>query len=100
MGQIIVISIAGSLFQNIAAERIRHILPDYSSYDISQLTTGVHSTIFQGLSSEAQSQVVEQVTIAIRNVFILILAISAPALIGSLFLSVSVLYLDSKQYID
>lgn len=91
MGQIMVISIAGALFQNIGSERIGHILPGLSSYEITQLTTGVHSPTFQNLSPEVQSQVVQQVTIAIRNVFILMLAISAPGLIGSLFLSVSVL---------
>jgi hypothetical protein len=90
MGQIIVISLAGSLFQNIGAERISQILPDLSSQDVIQLTTGIHSPIFEALGPDIQRQVVEHVTIAIRNVFILILAISAPAFIGSLFMSVSV----------
>lgn len=90
MGQIIILSVAGTLFQNIGSQRISHILPDLSSYDIIQLTTGVNSPAFQSLSPEFQSKVVEQITIAIRDVFVLILAVSTPALIGSLLLSVSV----------
>lgn len=89
MGQIVVISIGGSLFQNLSANAIARVLPDLSATAISQLTTGVHSDAFRALATEAQAQVVEAVTVAIRDVFIWILALDAPALIGACFLSVS-----------
>ncbi|KAI1771731.1 major facilitator superfamily domain-containing protein [Hypoxylon cercidicola] len=87
MGQIVILSLAGSLFQNIGAQRIMDLIPDLSFEDALQLTTGTHSSIFEGLGPELQGQVVEQLTLALRNVFIAMLATSAAALIGSLFLS-------------
>ena len=88
MGFILVLSLAGTIFQNIASEQISQILPNAPADEIVQLTAGTHSAIFKSLSSEVQFQVVEQVTLAIRNVFLVMVAGSALAFIGSLFLSV------------
>lgn len=87
MGFILILSIGGTIFQNIATERISQIIPNAPADDIVQLTTGTHSAIFKSLSSEVQGQVIEQVTLAIRNVFFVMVAGSALAFISSLFLS-------------
>lgn len=90
MGQIIILSIGGSLFQNIGSELLSQILPDLPADDIIRLTTGTHSPIFEALSQDLQTRVVEQITLALRNVYFVMVATSGLAFIGSLFLSVSV----------
>ncbi|KAI0879968.1 MFS general substrate transporter [Annulohypoxylon maeteangense] len=86
MGQIIVLSLAGSVFQNIGTKKIAAVLPNASAHDVSQLTLGTHSAIFESLSPDLQASVIEQITLALRNVFIIMVAVSALGLISSLFL--------------
>ncbi|KAL4809571.1 MFS general substrate transporter [Aspergillus unguis] len=77
MGQIILLSVAGSLYQNISARKLSSILPrSYSASDIQQLTTGRHSPLFETLGGDVQGQVVEQVALAIRNTFAVVVAVS------------------------
>ncbi|KAI2618204.1 MFS general substrate transporter [Hypoxylon sp. NC1633] len=92
MGQIVLLSLAGSLYQNIGSQRIGEILPNLSAYDVQQLTTGRHSPIFDSLSPEIQTQVVQIVTLAIRDGFAAIVPASGLAFIASLFLSRRKLY--------
>ncbi|KAI1119044.1 major facilitator superfamily domain-containing protein [Nemania sp. NC0429] len=87
MGSILYLGLAGSLFQNIGSERIRNLIPRLSFQDALQLTTGTSSDVFKALSADDQNIVIEQVTFALRNVFLIIVITSAIAFIGSLFLS-------------
>ncbi|KAJ4304911.1 hypothetical protein N0V90_000439 [Kalmusia sp. IMI 367209] len=87
LGFIVILSVAGTIFQNIGSDEISNILPDAPPTDIIQLTAGTHSAVFKSLSPSVQLQVVEQVTLAIRNVFLVMVAASALAFIVSLFLS-------------
>lgn len=89
MGQIIILSLGGSLFQNICIAELSAILPGVPEEDIVELTTGTHTPIFDSLDDGLQAQVVYRVTLAIRNVYYVIMAASAAAFITSLFLSVS-----------
>ena len=59
------------------------------------MTTGINSLLYRSLSKTLQSAVIEQVTLAIRNTFGLIVVGSGPGLIGSLFIGVSMIL--SKQ---
>lgn len=53
------------------------------------MITGTHSAAFQNLSQAVQQSVIDQVALAISNVFAIILAGSALAFISSLFLGVT-----------
>lgn len=88
-GQIVVLSVGGSIYQNISLERLRDAIPGISNSGALQLTTGTHGTIFESLSSDSQDQVVHIVTDGMRYAFALLIPITGLALIGSLFLSVS-----------
>ena len=88
MGFILILSVAGTVFQNIASDKIHEVLPNAPPDDIVQLTTGIHSAIFRSLSNEHKFEVIERVTLAIGNVFLVMVAGSALAFIGSVFLSV------------
>ncbi|KAH4299221.1 hypothetical protein HBH64_047120 [Parastagonospora nodorum] len=92
MGFIVMLSISGTIFQNIGAQKISQILPDMPLSDVIQLTTGTHSAIYKGLGSTVQVQVVEQITFALHDVFFVMVAGSALAFIGSLFLNRRKLY--------
>ncbi|KAI1474602.1 MFS general substrate transporter [Daldinia eschscholtzii] len=86
-GQIIVLGLGGSVFQNVAVKLITQALPDVSAADAIELTTGTASSAFEALSSEHQTQVIEQLTRAIRDVFIVLVGTSGLGFIGSVFLS-------------
>jgi hypothetical protein len=89
IGAITFLGTAGSIFGNIAVQKLGQILPDLSRAELLQLTTGTHGESYQNLPRELQSSVSEEVTLAIRNVFGIIMVVSALSLIVSLFLSVS-----------
>ena len=91
LGAIVILAVAGSLYQNIGANDISRILPDLSRDEVLQLTSGRYSSLFQNLSGEARDQVVQAVTLAIRNGFRILVVGSALALVSSFFLSVSLL---------
>jgi len=89
MGQITLLSVAGSLFQNLASKELVKLVPGAPFEDILQLTTGRNSPLFKALNPGLQIKVIEQITVAIRNPFAIVVAGSSLALISSLFLSVS-----------
>jgi hypothetical protein len=91
LGQIALLSLAASLYQNIGVQKIHALLPHLSAQDVQQLTTGRQSSLFDGLSVEIQTVLIEQVTLAIRNTFAILIAASALAFIASLFLGVRIL---------
>ncbi|PYI24916.1 MFS general substrate transporter [Aspergillus indologenus CBS 114.80] len=92
MGQIALLSVAASLYQNIGANKLHDLLPTYSRAEVQDLTTGRQSALFQTLSPALQTQVIAEVTLAIRNVFAILVAASALGFIGSLFLKRHKLY--------
>ncbi|KAK0117215.1 hypothetical protein ONS96_013049 [Cadophora gregata f. sp. sojae] len=92
IGAITFLGISGTLYNNIGAEKLGQILPDRSRPELLQLITGTHSASFQSLSQTVQQSVIDQVTLAISNVFAIILAGSALAFISSLFLGRHKLY--------
>ncbi|KAJ8117000.1 hypothetical protein ONZ43_g4310 [Nemania bipapillata] len=87
MGSIFYLSLGGSLFQNIGSQQIRRLIPTLSAGDALQLTTGTSSAVYKALGPHDQFIVIEQVTIAIRHVFLVVVVTSAIGFIGSLFLS-------------
>ncbi|KAG4419109.1 hypothetical protein IFR04_007705 [Cadophora malorum] len=92
IGAITFLGISGTLYNNIGAEKLGQILPGRSRPELLQLITGTHSAAFQGLSQTVQQSVIDQVALAISNVFAIILAGSALAFISSLFLGRHKLY--------
>lgn len=98
LGAIVILSVAGSLYQNIGIDKISQIIPDATREQIMQLTSGRYSSIFQTLSVDARDQVVQEVTLAIRHGFLILVAGSALAFISSFFLSVSIsiVYIQSS----
>ncbi|KAJ5986628.1 DNA repair protein RAD50 [Penicillium sp. IBT 35674x] len=83
----------GAIFQNLVIKKISSVLPGYSTSEISEITTGTSGSVFQSLSSDQKSAVIDQVTDSIRRVLFYPLAISAFGFILSFTLSRRKLYL-------
>lgn len=83
------------MFQNIGVQKLQTALPSASRDEVLELTTGINSDFYHSLSQGQQAAVVDQVTLAIRNVFGLIVVGSAMGLILSGFLGVSLLSTSS-----
>ncbi|KAK4240607.1 major facilitator superfamily-domain-containing protein [Achaetomium macrosporum] len=92
MGLITYLGVAGALYIIIGTDNLGKILPHLPYQDLLQLTTGIHSAVFEELSPDLKSAVVHQVTVAIRNTFGLIMAGSAMTFVLSLFLGRKKLY--------
>lgn len=69
LSAIVILAVAGFLYQKVGADKISRILPDVTREEVMQLTSGRYSSLFQSLSRDARDQVVEVVTLAIRNGF-------------------------------
>lgn len=88
LGAIVILSVAGSLYQNIGAQKLSRIVPNATPEELLQLTSGRYSRIFQSLTPEVRDRVVQEVSLAIRNGFLILVAGSAIAFVSSFFLSV------------
>lgn len=89
LGVVTYLAVAGAIFQNIGAQKLQAALPNASQDQVLELTTGTNSDFYRSLSQDQQHAVIEQVTLAIRNVFALMMVGSALGLILSGFLGVS-----------
>lgn len=87
-GAITILSTAGALFQNLGVQYIKGVLPHASIADINDLITGRASPVFQRLSPDEQDDVIQQVTLAIQRIFILLFAASSLGLLTTVFLKV------------
>ncbi|RYP60548.1 hypothetical protein DL771_010478 [Monosporascus sp. 5C6A] len=51
LGAVTFLGISGSVFQNIAVARLSELLPNASDDEVLQLTTGIHSAVYEGLDA-------------------------------------------------
>lgn len=91
LGVVTYLAVAGAIFQNIGVQKLQAALPDASEAEVLELTTGTNSAFYRSLNQDQQRDVIDQVTLAIRNVFALMMVGSALGLILSGFLGVSAL---------
>ncbi|KAL3470869.1 MFS general substrate transporter [Aspergillus californicus] len=96
-GVLAALCIDGAVFQNVIISKISSVLPGYSTSEVTELTAGTSSAVFQNLSEELKAVVIDQVTDTIRRVFIYPLAVSAVGFILSCFLSRRKLYLSGGK---
>lgn len=89
LGVVTYLAVAGAIFQNIGVQKLQAALPDASEAEVLELTTGTNSAFYRSLNQDQQRDVIDQVTLAIRNVFALMMVGSALGLILSGFLGVS-----------
>ncbi|CAG9953673.1 unnamed protein product, partial [Clonostachys rosea f. rosea IK726] len=84
LGMVLFLAIAGSLFQNIALEKIMRVLPNTAASEIVQLMAGTKSPAYLRLSLEEQSLVVPEVTASMKGIWIFFTVAAAISFLLSL----------------
>ncbi|KAI0505656.1 major facilitator superfamily-domain-containing protein [Xylaria bambusicola] len=74
LGMVLFLAIAGSLFHNLAVQKVGTVLPDVAPSDIGDLIAGTSSATFQMLSDTDKAAVIPQIANALTGVWIFFLA--------------------------
>ena len=89
LGMVLFLSISGTLYQNIAMQKVAKALVSTSDAEIVDLIAGTHSRAYQSLSESDKTILIPEVTEAMRSVWVLFVTGAAVSFLLSLFLSVS-----------
>lgn len=88
MGIVIFLAIAGTVYQNIAIEKVRRVLTGASEADAVLVTVGTSNPVFEKLAINDRTRVIAEIVSAMGNVWALLMAGMALSFILSLFLGV------------
>jgi len=80
---------SGTLFQNIALQKVATVLPQASKAEISNLVAGTSSSAYKRLSAADKAVVIPQITNAIGNIWLFFLVAGALSFALSMPLGVS-----------
>ncbi|TIC90858.1 Efflux pump patC [Colletotrichum higginsianum] len=78
------ISISGSLFHNIAVDKVGKALPDVSHTEIGNLIAGSTSSAFQALTDAEKALVIPEIASAMTSIWAFFLAAAALSVVCSL----------------
>ncbi|KAI0007237.1 major facilitator superfamily-domain-containing protein [Xylariaceae sp. FL0662B] len=92
LGMVLFFAICGSMFHNIAVQKVGSVLPNASSVEIGDLVAGTSSTFFQALSDSDKAVVVPQIANAMRSIWVFFLAAAALSFLCSLPLMAACLF--------
>jgi hypothetical protein len=73
LGMVIFLAICGSIYQNIAIQKVSHAMPKLNATDISNLVAGTSSRTYKALSESERALVAPQITSAMSNVWLFFL---------------------------
>ncbi|CAN9226040.1 unnamed protein product [Alternaria alternata] len=83
LGMVCFLAISGSLFHNIAVEKVGKALPEVASAEIGNLIAGSSSKAFRGLSEAEKSLVIPEIASAMSSVWTFFLAAAALSVVCS-----------------
>ncbi|KAI4959254.1 Efflux pump dep3 [Alternaria arbusti] len=83
LGMVLFLAISGSLFHNVAVDRVSRILPDVSPTEIGNLIAGSSSKAFQALSDEEKNLIVPEIASAMTSIWAFFLAAAALSVVCS-----------------
>jgi len=89
LGMVLFLAISGSLFHNIAVDKVGKALPDVSSTEIGNLIAGSSSEAFQALSEAEKALVIPEIASAMTSIWAFFLAAAALSVVCSIPLLVS-----------
>ncbi|KAH8641799.1 hypothetical protein IG631_04740 [Alternaria alternata] len=89
LGMVCFLAISGSLFHNIAVEKVGKALPEVASAEIGNLIAGSSSKVFRRLSEAEKALVIPEIASAMSSVWTFFLAAAALSVICSVPLLVS-----------
>ncbi|KAI4955792.1 Efflux pump dep3 [Alternaria rosae] len=80
LGMVLFLAISGSLFHNVAVDRVGKALPEVSPTEIGNLIAGSSSKAFQALSDEERALVIPEIASAMTSIWAFFLAAAALSL--------------------
>ncbi|KAJ2988786.1 hypothetical protein NUW58_g3795 [Xylaria curta] len=84
LGMVLFLAIAGSIFHNLAVQKVAAVVPNVPESKIGDLIAGTSSATFQLLSDAEKAAVVPQIANALTSIWIFFLAAAALSFIASL----------------
>ncbi|THC91405.1 hypothetical protein EYZ11_009134 [Aspergillus tanneri] len=74
LGMVIFLAMAGSIYQNLALQKVTQAMPALSAADITNLVAGTSSRTYKALSESERALVTPQITEAMSNVWLFLVA--------------------------
>ncbi|CCF33228.1 major facilitator superfamily transporter [Colletotrichum higginsianum] len=84
LGMVLFLAISGSLFHNIAVDKVGKALPDVSHTEIGNLIAGSTSSAFQALTDAEKALVIPEIASAMTSIWAFFLAAAALSVVCSL----------------
>ena len=98
VGIVILLSVAGSIYQNKAALGLTAALPSFSKAEIETIVAGTATPTYRSLSAADKTTVIGVIVSSINDVFGVVIAAGAICLVLSVFFGVSLSFFFSKEY--
>lgn len=89
VGIVILLSVAGSIYQNKAALRLKAALPNISPADLETIASGTANPVYDSLDESDRSSVIAAIVASINDVFVVVIAAAAVCCVLAVFLGVS-----------
>jgi hypothetical protein len=89
LGMVLFLAISGSLFHNVAVDKVGKALPEVSTAEVGNLIAGSSSEAFQALSNAEKALIIPEIASAITSMWAFFLAAAALSVVCSVPLVVS-----------
>jgi hypothetical protein len=99
MGMVIFLALAGTIYQNLALQKVGKALPNLDATEITSLVAGTSSQTYKALSQAEKDMLAPAVTSAVSNVWLFFLVAGALSFVLTPFLGVSCLSLSSTNVV-
>lgn len=90
LGIVLALAISGAVFQDRALDELQKVLPQMSHSQLRGAISGTNSSLFRQISAGTRERVLHAVVDAMSRTYYLVAAAGALAIVGSLFMKVSV----------
>ncbi|KAG9499643.1 Efflux pump dep3 [Fusarium musae] len=77
LGMVIFLAVSGSLFHNVAVDKVGNALPSASETEIGNLIAGTSSAAFKALSEEEKAAVIPEIASAMKSIWAFFMAAAA-----------------------
>nr|ART35029.1 putative Major Facilitator Superfamily transporter [Fusarium verticillioides] len=77
LGMVLFLAISGSLFHNVAVDKVGNALPSASETEIGNLIAGTSSAAFKALSDDEKSVVIPEIASAMKSIWVFFTATAA-----------------------
>ncbi|CVK91301.1 probable DHA14-like major facilitator; ABC transporter [Fusarium mangiferae] len=77
LGMVLFLAISGSLFHNVAVDKVGNALPTASEAEIGNLIAGTSSAVFKALSEDEKAVVIPEIASAMKSIWAFFMAAAA-----------------------